>query len=86
MEICITNARGRLKELIRQAQAGDDIVLTRKGVAVARLTPIFRQSPMDIADDRAPDAPDPRSIHSVPLVAEYHSQHIGACHNSGAKS
>lgn len=42
MEICITDARGRLGDLIRWAETGDDIVLTRNGIAVARIIP-FRQ-------------------------------------------
>ena len=40
MKICITNARGRLTHLIRDAAAGDDVVLTHNGVAVARLVAI----------------------------------------------
>lgn len=40
MEICITNARGRLTDLIRLAESGDEVVLTRNGVAVARLVPL----------------------------------------------
>jgi len=40
MKICITNARGRLTRLIQDAAAGDDVVLTHNGVAVARLVAI----------------------------------------------
>ena len=44
MKICITNARGRLARLIRDAAAGDDVVLTHNGVAVARLVAIKSKS------------------------------------------
>ncbi|MEW6596026.1 MAG: type II toxin-antitoxin system prevent-host-death family antitoxin [Pseudomonadota bacterium] len=40
MEISVTEAKGQLTELVRRAEAGDDIVLTRHGHPVARLTPI----------------------------------------------
>lgn len=40
MKICITDARMRLGDLIRRAQAGEDVILTRGRVAVARLVPL----------------------------------------------
>ncbi len=51
MEICITNARGRLTDLIRIAETGDDIILTRNGIAVARLVPFHEKAVIE---------PDPR--------------------------
>lgn len=53
MEICITYARGRLTHLIRQAEAGDDVILTRNGVAVARLIPIHTPADSGTADTAA---------------------------------
>jgi prevent-host-death family protein len=50
MEICITYARGRLTHLIRQAETGEDIVLTRNGVAVARLVAIPIPARVETAD------------------------------------
>ncbi|MFC3229430.1 type II toxin-antitoxin system Phd/YefM family antitoxin [Marinibaculum pumilum] len=37
MEIPVTDAKGRLTDLIRRAEAGEEILLTRHGRPVARL-------------------------------------------------
>ncbi len=41
MEVSISEAKGHLAELVRRAEAGDDIVLTRHGKATVRLVPIL---------------------------------------------
>jgi prevent-host-death family protein len=40
MRVAVTNAKGQLTELIRRAEAGEEVVLTRHGRAVARLVPV----------------------------------------------
>lgn len=40
MRISVSEAKGRLTDLVRRAEAGDEVVLTRHGLAVARLAPI----------------------------------------------
>ncbi len=40
MQISVTEAKGQLTELVRRAEAGDEIVLTRHGHAVVRLVPV----------------------------------------------
>jgi len=40
MQISVTDAKAQLTELVRRAEAGDKIVLTRHGQPVARLVPI----------------------------------------------
>ena len=37
--VAVTNAKGQLTELVRRAEAGEEVVLTRHGQAVARLVP-----------------------------------------------
>ncbi|MEI9422244.1 type II toxin-antitoxin system prevent-host-death family antitoxin [Mesorhizobium sp. Cs1299R1N1] len=39
MNVSIAAARAKLSELVRRAKAGEEIVLTRGGKAVARLLP-----------------------------------------------
>lgn len=39
MRISVTEAKGQLTELVRRAEAGDEIVLTRHGQAAVRLVP-----------------------------------------------
>jgi prevent-host-death family protein len=38
MNISVTDAKARLTELVRRAEAGEEIVLTRRGKPVARLS------------------------------------------------
>ncbi len=43
MEISVTDAKGQLTDLVRRAEAGDEIILTRHGQPTVRLTPIILQ-------------------------------------------
>jgi len=40
MQISVTEAKGQLTELVRRAEAGDEVILTRHGHATVRLVPI----------------------------------------------
>jgi prevent-host-death family protein len=40
MRISVTEAKGQLNDLVRRAQAGDEVVLTRHGHAAVRLVPV----------------------------------------------
>lgn len=41
MRISVTEAKGQLTELVRRAEAGDEVILTRHGHAAVRLTPVI---------------------------------------------
>ena len=43
MQVSVTEAKGQLTELVRRAEAGDEVVLTRHGKAVARLVPLSKR-------------------------------------------
>lgn len=43
MKISVSEAKGQLTELVRRAEAGDEIILTRHGQEVVRLTPVKPQ-------------------------------------------
>lgn len=43
MFVSVSDAKGQLTELVRRAEAGDEVVLTRHGKAVARLVPLSRR-------------------------------------------
>ena len=45
MQICITLARSRLGDLIKRAQNGEEIILTRQGGAAVRLSPLKSRTP-----------------------------------------
>jgi prevent-host-death family protein len=36
----VSEAKGRLTELVRRAEAGDEVILTRHGWAAARMVPV----------------------------------------------
>ena len=40
MEVSVTEAKAQLTELVRRAEAGDEIILTRHGHAAVRLVPV----------------------------------------------
>lgn len=40
MRISVTEAKGQLTDLVRRAEAGDEVILTRHGHAAVRLVPI----------------------------------------------
>ncbi len=40
MRISVSEAKGQLTELVRNAEAGDEVVLTRHGKATVRLVPV----------------------------------------------
>ena len=40
MRVSVTDAKAQLTELVRRAEAGDEVILTRHGQPVVRLTPV----------------------------------------------
>ena len=40
MRISVTEAKGQLTDLVRRAEAGDEVVLTRHGQPAVRLVPV----------------------------------------------
>ena len=40
MHVSVTEAKSQLTELVRRAEAGDEVILTRHGHAAVRLVPI----------------------------------------------
>lgn len=49
MHIPVSDAKGRLTDLVRRAEAGDEVILTRHGHPAVRLTPISaKPSPEEV--------------------------------------
>ena len=42
MQVSVTQAKGQLTDLVRRAEAGDEVILTRHGHAAVRLVPIHQ--------------------------------------------
>ena len=47
MRVSVTEAKGQLTELVRRAEAGEEVVLTRHGQATVKLAPVRRQPDAD---------------------------------------
>ncbi len=47
MRTAVSQAKGQLTELVRLAEAGEDVVLTRFGRAVVRLVPVSTRAAAD---------------------------------------
>jgi prevent-host-death family protein len=45
MEVSVSDAKAQLTDLVRRAEAGEEIVLTRHGRAVATLEPVAKSKP-----------------------------------------
>jgi prevent-host-death family protein len=45
MRVSVSAAKGQLTELVRLAEGGDEVVLTRHGQAVVRLVPVVKAMP-----------------------------------------
>lgn len=60
MEVPVSQAKAHLTELIRRAEAGDEVILTRRGQAVARLTALTR--PLSVEQRRAVISEIQRSV------------------------
>jgi prevent-host-death family protein len=69
MDIAVSDAKAHLTDLVRRAEAGEEVVLTRFGHAVARLVPVratssaanrraLMQAVMQSAKDHAVPGPD----------------------------
>ena len=41
MQVPVSEAKGQLTDLVRRAEAGEEIILTRHGQAVVRLAPVM---------------------------------------------
>lgn len=50
MRVALAEAEGQLTELVRRAEAGEEIILTREGHAAVRLTPVPKAPSFDPAD------------------------------------
>lgn len=47
MKVSVSDAKGKLTDLVRRAEAGDEVVLTRHGVPAVRLVAVARKASRD---------------------------------------
>ena len=73
MQISVTDAKAQLTELVRRAQAGDEICLTRHGQPAVRLVPV-QQVPTSAARRALLQSVRGASAHGVPGADAARSQ------------
>ncbi|MBV9882721.1 MAG: type II toxin-antitoxin system prevent-host-death family antitoxin [Sphingomonadaceae bacterium] len=76
MHIPVSDAKGKLTDLVRRAEAGDEVILTRHGHPAVRLTPVGAKPSADemrarrlAAIDRAVADARERGAHGGPSAA-----------------
>ena len=47
MTVALTDAKAQLIDLVRRAESGDDVILTRHGHPVVRLTPVKQRRSLE---------------------------------------
>ncbi|NKC23380.1 type II toxin-antitoxin system prevent-host-death family antitoxin [Ochrobactrum oryzae] len=45
MRVSVSDAKGQLTELVKRAEAGDEVILTRRGHEIARLVAVAARRP-----------------------------------------
>ncbi|MFN3943858.1 MAG: type II toxin-antitoxin system Phd/YefM family antitoxin [Allosphingosinicella sp.] len=69
MHVPLSEAKARLTELVRRAEAGNEVVLTRHGRPAVRLTPVAHDVPAEELRRRRLEAID-RAIARAPARQE----------------
>ena len=81
MEVKVSDAKGRLTDLVRRAEAGEEVVLTRRGRPAVRLVPVSRSLTSEekaariaaIVDDaQRKIRPGPDAEHCSDFLYDYH--------------
>lgn len=68
MEVGVKVARGSFKEILEHVDQGEEIILTRRGAPVARITPIRQERP------RVPDLHEFRA--TIQFCGDALSDHV----------
>ena len=58
MQVNVLEAKNRLSELIRSAEAGEDVIIANRGRAVVRLVPVAKVAEAPTPVRPGPDARD----------------------------
>ncbi len=74
MQVSVTDAKAQLTELVRRAESGDEVILTRHGLAAVRLVPV--RKPIDLEARRRilEEIAESGARHATPGPDAAHSQ------------
>jgi prevent-host-death family protein len=75
MEVPISDAKGQLSDLVRRAEAGDEVILTRHGRVAVQLVPVRRKPTaeqkrawLDALKGSARGSPGPGAAHAADFL------------------
>ncbi len=74
MEVSVSDAKAQLTDLVRRAEAGEDVVLTRHGRGVARLVAVRKKLSPDELDARIKELQESARAHALPGPCAARSQ------------
>jgi prevent-host-death family protein len=74
MEISVTEAKAQLTDLVRRAEAGEEVLLTRRGRPVARLSPLETRRPREGLAERLRDIGRRAAAKATPGACAARSQ------------
>ena len=74
MRVSVTEAKGQLTELVKRAEAGDEVILTRHGHPVVRLTPVRPAVSQDSRRRAIAAAREAAALHRTPGAEAARSQ------------
>lgn len=78
MQVNILEAKNRLSQLIKAAQAGEDVVIANRGEPVVRLVPTHAEGNLKIGTGRAQDILDWLKQNPLPAHARRSAKEIDA--------
>ncbi len=74
MQISVTEAKGKLTDLVRRAEAGDEVILTRHGHAAVRLVPMKAATDREKRRQRIQNIMDAAAVKASPGPCAARSQ------------
>ncbi len=78
MQVNVFEAKNRLSQLIRAAQAGEDVVIANRGEPVVRLVPAGAKPTVTEHSGKARDILDWLDCHPLPAYARRSAEEIDA--------
>ena len=74
MEVSLTAAKAQLTDLVRRAEAGEEVILTRRGAPVARIAPVGPKPSREGLADRLRALAEEASAKALPGPCAARSQ------------
>ena len=78
MQVNILEAKNKLSQLVKRAQAGEEVVIANRGVPVARLVPTEKAAAQDLRPGNGKRIVEWLRKHPLPAYAQRSAEEIDA--------